>query len=131
MTGLIIQGTETTPHVNFRENGMLELSGRSVPDDAEAFFGPLLEWIEDYSKAPCDKTELVVNLEFFNISSSKRLLFMFYKFNEMVQAGQHVSIKWIYSRNDEDILEVGRDYAFMVNVPFEFVVAEPRYGSAV
>jgi hypothetical protein len=132
MQELIITATETTPTVNFNPaNGKLELSGRSVPEDAELFFGPLLVWLDDYSKSPAATTELIVNLEFFNISSSKRLLFMFYKFNEMIQEGRQVKVKWMYSKNDEDILEVGKDYAFMVSVPFEFISYEPTYGAAV
>ncbi len=122
MKSLIIESTDKTPKVVLDpENGLFEIIGKSIPTDAETFYGPILEWIEGYAKRPNNKTEIVLNLEFFNISSSKRILFLLYKLNEMIEKGYEVNIKWYYSENDDEMYEVGQDYAFMVNVPFEFV----------
>lgn len=131
MEPLIIAGTESTPSVKLdAESGSFEFTGRSVPDDAEEFFHSTLEWIEEYARAPKDVTYVAFDLEFFNIASSKRILFVLYKLNELIDAGKDVQVKWHYTENDHDMLEVGQDYAFMVKVPFEFIrmkkkVAEP------
>ena len=63
-------------------------------------------------------------LDFFNISSSKRLLFMLYKLNEILEKGGQSKVQWYYSEHDDDMFEVGQDYAFMVKVPFEFYCLE-------
>lgn len=121
MRPLNIEPTEKTPSVVFDpEKNVFEICGKSVPNDAEAFYLPILEWIEGYSVAPLQKTTITFNLEFFNISSSKRILFILYKLNELIEGGHDVRVKWFYTENDDDMLEVGQDYAFMVKVPFEF-----------
>lgn len=117
-----IEESPKTPFVNFDLNlGVLEIKGRSVPSDAENFWEPVLEKFDAYCKRPSEKTLVKINLEYFNISSSKRLLFLLYKMNELVDRGFNVEIEWFYRENDEDMYEVGRDYAFMVKVPFNFI----------
>jgi len=121
MKALVFESTEYTPEVVLDPAGnRFEISGRSVPNDAESFYGPVLEWFEEYANLPNRKTVINFDLEFFNISSSKRLLFILYRLNEMVEQGADVSVCWKYSEDDDDMLEVGQDYAFMVKVPFEF-----------
>ncbi len=122
MNVFTIEETPKTPYVNFDlELGNLEITGRSVPSDAENFWEPVLEKFETYCNHPAQETHVKINLEYFNISSSKRLLFLLYKMNDLVERGFKVEIEWCYKENDEDMYEVGRDYAFMVKVPFNFV----------
>ena len=79
-----------------------------------------LSWLDDYSKAPHKVTNVIVKLDYFNISSSKRILFMFYKLNELHDKGYKVSVQWHYQEGEDDMYEVGQDFAFMVKIPFEF-----------
>ena len=121
MDEILLLATEKTPGINFKKNGELEISGKSIPEDAEDFFAPALKWLERYINNPAPTTELSINLEYFNIASSKRILFILYKLNDLVGKNRDVKVKWIYDDNDEDMFEVGQDYAFMVKIPFEFV----------
>lgn len=122
MKAFIVEGTAKSPYVCLDpDNKRFEIKGRSIPKDADAFYAPVLDWIEAYMLNPLPHTNFHFNLEFFNISSSKRILFVLYKLNEMVQAGFDVKVTWTTLENDEDMFEVGQDYAFMVNVPFTFV----------
>jgi len=122
MEPLRIQATVKTPEVLFDPaNEVFEIKGKSVPDDAEEFYHDILEWVEDYVSNPKEKTIIKIDLEYFNISSSKRILFLFYKLNELKEKGNDIKIIWYYNEDDEDMFEVGQDYAFMVKIPFEFV----------
>ena len=113
---------QRTPFVELNQDrGYIELKGRSIPNDAEAFYAQILDWLDQYCSNPSTTTKVVMNLEYFNISSSKRILFLLYKLNELVDNGHDVSIEWHYKENDDDMFEVGQDYAFMVKVPFNFV----------
>ena len=48
MHQLYIQGTENTPEVNFSpESGIFNIVGKSIPEDADAFYKPILEWFDD------------------------------------------------------------------------------------
>ena len=122
MEPLRIQATVKTPEVLFDPaNEVFEIKGKSVPDDAEEFYHDILEWVEDYVSNPKENTIFKIDLEYFNISSSKRILFLFYKLNELKEKGNDIKIIWYYNEDDEDMFEVGQDYAFMVKIPFEFV----------
>jgi len=114
--------TLKTPEVIFNpEEGVFSIKGKSVPEDAAAFYDDLLTWFENYAVSPNAETVLTVDLEYFNISSSKRILFILYNLNDMLVSGKNVRIKWMYNEIDEDMFEVGQDYAFMVKIPFDFL----------
>ena len=122
MEALRIQATVKTPEVLFDpQNKVFEIKGKSIPDNAEEFYAEILEWFDDYVANPSDDTVLKIDLEYFNISSSKRLLFLFYKLNELATKKLGVKVRWYYNESDEDMFEVGQDYAFMVKVPFDFI----------
>jgi len=122
MNALVIDSTDKTPLINFDPvSGKFEITGKSIPQDAESFYNPILEWMEKYVGYTDRKTDVVLNLEYFNISSSKRILFILYKLNELVDKNKEVSVKWYYADSDDDMKEVGHDFAFMVRVPFEFI----------
>jgi hypothetical protein len=122
MKSLYIESTAKTPEIIFDpERNVFDIKGKSIPDDAEHFYRDVLEWFDDYLVQPNNETVVTIDLEYFNIASSKRLLFILYKLNELVEANKNVRVKWCYNEEDEDMFEVGQDYAFMVNVPFDFV----------
>ena len=122
MQTFVKSATETTPFLKFDASlGDFFIEGKSIPSDAEGFYGPVLNWLKEYVDKPNLKTTLVLKLDYFNISSSKRILFIFYKLNELVDAGHQVNVKWYFHEGEDDMHEVGQDFAFMVNIPFEFI----------
>lgn len=121
MDTLLIQATAQTPLVDFNPaTGIMEIKGRSIPDDPESFWGVVLTWFDTYMANPLEETLVRIDLEYFNITSSKRILFLLYKLNELVDSGKKAKVEWYYRQSDEDMYEVGQDYAFMVHVPFDF-----------
>jgi len=63
----------------------------------------------------------VFDLEYFNVFSSKRILFLLYKLKDIKERGANIKVIWYFSIEDDDMKEVGEDFACMVNLPFEFV----------
>lgn len=121
MNILQIPATAQTPFIQLDPNsGVMEIKGRSIPDDPEAFWGTVLAWFDEYMLRPSSLTLVKIDLEYFNITSSKRILFLLYKLNELVDNGKEAKVEWYYRQSDEDMYEVGQDYAFMVRVPFDF-----------
>ncbi|MFT5822940.1 MAG: hypothetical protein ACI8ZM_004197 [Crocinitomix sp.] len=122
MEALYISETLKTPGIIFNpQSGIFSIKGKSIPDDAEEFYKEVLNWFDDYLVRPNSVTEVSIDLEYFNISSSKRLLFLLYKLNDLNSGKNEARIKWMYNEEDEDMFEVGQDYAFMVKVPFDFI----------
>lgn len=133
MESLIVNGTPQTPAINFSKlSGVMQIKGRSIPDQPDEFWIPVLNWFESYLLQPSERTVVVIDLEYFNISSSKRILFLLYKLNELVEEGKDAVVEWHYRQADEDMYEVGQDYAYMVKVPFLFKeYVEPEIAMAI
>lgn len=120
MNPIKIKGTDDTPNVILDpENGIFEFSGRSMPEDVAAFYNPILEWFDEYAKNPLPKTNVVFRMEYFNTASSKMILDILLKLEEIAQAGHDVLITWFYQEDDEDMLEAGEEYSEIVELPFE------------
>lgn len=117
-----IQGSDDTPKVILdADNNTFEISGRSLPEDVVAFYDPILEWLDEYAQNPLEKTVFNFKLEYFNTASSKLLLDVLLKLEDMYDAGHDVLVKWHYPDDDEDMEEAGEEYAEIVEIPFEQV----------
>jgi hypothetical protein len=122
MEPLIIDGTTKTPNVNFdAEKGILEVKGRSIPENSIEFYKPLVDWLEEYAQNPFSKTQVNVHLEYFNTSSSKCILDVFKKLEAIHKNKYEVQINWYYEEDDEDMLEAGEDYESIIRVPFKMI----------
>ncbi len=115
-----IVGTDDTPSVTLDvANEIFEISGRSLPEDVAAFYEPILDWIERYSEEASGKTVFNFKLVYFNTASSKMILDILLKLEEMYESGKDVMIRWHYPEDDEDMEEAGEEYSDIVEVPFE------------
>jgi hypothetical protein len=121
MGSLHIAATAKTPQIEYQSNdGLLVLSGRSIPENAVDFYRPVLEWAQSF---PADnKLTVQVQLEYFNTSSSKCLLDLF----KRLESIESLEIQWYFDADDEDMLEAGEDYDHIVSVPFKFVEVDPE-----
>ena len=115
-----IVGTDDTPSVTLDvANEIFEISGRSLPEDVAVFYEPILDWIDRYSEEATGKTIFNFKLVYFNTASSKIILDILLKLEEMHEAGKDVLVRWHYPEDDEDMEEAGEEYADIVDVPFE------------
>jgi hypothetical protein len=123
MENLIIEGTNKTPSIKFiNEEGLLEISGKSIPENSFGFYQPLLMWIDNYAAQPGAKTEVKILLEYFNTSSSKCLLDIFRKLETLKKSGKSdVEVLWHYETDDEDMMEAGQDYNSLVDLQFRII----------
>ena len=112
-----IKGNLNIPDVNFNAStGKLVIEGRSILENTTRFYKPLLDWLDKYCEAPAEKTELHLRLEYFNTSTSKYLLSILEKLDELYSGGDDVVLYWYSS--DEDMEELGKDYEDIINIPF-------------
>lgn len=117
-----ITGTDDIPSVILDASiGKFEMSGRSLPEDVSAFYKPILNWLDNYAENANPKTVFDFKLTYFNTASSKIILDILMKLEEMSNGGKEVLIKWHYPADDEDMEEAGEEYSEIVDVPFEKV----------
>jgi hypothetical protein len=117
---LEIDPTLDTPKINFNPNdGILSIEGKSFPPDVATFYERVIIWIGSYILTPNKKTVLSLKLDYFNTASSKIILDILYKFEELHHKGFNVEVKWHYPDDDEDMQETGIEYSEIVDLPFE------------
>jgi len=104
MNNLVIESTNNTPTIRFDIEGRLLMEGRSLPENTSDFFMPLIDWVANLT---VQEVKLVVNLEYLNSSSTKKLLELL----KVLDANSHIKtlyVEWYYEADDEDILENGQ-----------------------
>ncbi len=122
MEPISIEGTAKTPTVKFNSaEGVIEIKGRSIPENSVEFYKPLVDWLEAYKAGPLPKTKVNIQLEYFNTSSSKCILDVFKKLEAIHKGKNEVEINWYYEEDDEDMLEAGEDYESIIRVPFKMI----------
>lgn len=122
MESIALEGTPKTPTVNMDGGtGIVEIKGRSIPENSIEFYRPIVEWLDEYSKEPQQLTTVNIQLEYFNTSSSKCILDVFKKLEAIKKARNEVIINWYYEEDDEDMLEAGEDYESIIRIPFKMI----------
>lgn len=125
MEKIHIEGTVRTPYVHFDpEKGELELAGRSIPENSINFYKPLYDWLDEYSESPKEGTKMVFNLEYFNTSSSKCILDLLRKLENLNKKGNPVKVEWYYDDGDEDMEESGGDFKSLIDLDIELLMKE-------
>ena len=117
-----IEGTPKSPTVSMDPNsGVVEIKGRSIPENSIEFSKPLVDWLDEYAQGPSAKTVVNIRLEYFNTASSKCILDVFKKLEVLKKNSADVIINWYYEEDDEDMLEAGEDYESIIKVPFKMI----------
>ncbi len=112
-----LEGTEDTPKIILNKaDEIYEISGRSLPEDSAEFFQPIINWIEDYAQDPNSSMNFVFKLEYFNTASSKLILDILSKLEEL----PGIKITWFYHDDDEDMEEAGKEFSELVDIHFEY-----------
>ncbi|MES2678696.1 MAG: DUF1987 domain-containing protein [Bacteroidota bacterium] len=120
---LKISGTEDTPEITFNpENNEFVISGRSLPEDVTSFYAPVFDWLNEFAENPANEAIFKFKLEYFNTASSKIILDILMKLEELVQSDNaDITVEWHYSEADDDMLEAGDEYKELVELPFNLI----------
>ncbi len=108
-----------------KENDRFLIEGRSLPEDSEAVYGPVLEWLDDYALEPNPVTNVVFNLEYYNSASLRKFADILKRLKQIgADAGTKVSAEWYYEEGDDSSLENAEDLASSIGIdmvmkPFE------------
>jgi hypothetical protein len=125
MDNLFVEATDNTPRVEFnKQENIFRIEGKSLPEDVKNFYIPLIQWFEVYSLHPNPKTNLYLDFEYFNTSSSKMILILLNKVREIQKKGYQILITWSYPPHDIEIEESGEEFAELLNIPFQFIAKD-------
>ena len=125
MDNINIESTPKTPKVDFQVgSGVLEIEGRSIPENSTEFYKPVFDWLDQYIDESNSNTSFNFKLEYFNTSSSKCILDILRKLEKLHKTGKSVVVNWYYEEDDEDMMEAGENYQRIVSVPIELALLE-------
>jgi hypothetical protein len=114
-----IPSTEKTPAVEIHhKEGMIRVSGCSIPENADRFYAPIQDEVERYAASPRPRTTVHIALEYFNSSTSKYLLDLLKRLEDLHATGlSQVTLEWYFQEGDLDMKEAGEDYRSLVEFP--------------
>ena len=117
---IILEQTSTTPEIILdKENNVFQISGRSIIENAHEFYQPVREWFKQYIKDPNQSTELFLNYEYLNSSSSLQLMKIIFLLEELLKKNIEVKIIWFYESNDELSKERGEEIQVSTDMSFK------------
>lgn len=130
MKKLIIEQSSNSPKVILDpENRKFEISGESRPENVNELYMPILEWFDKFDMELStekylenkDQLEFNFNFEYFNSISAKFILDIFKKIGKLRTKDEGIHVKWHYEKDDEDMLEVGKEMSRLVRFPFDYI----------
>jgi len=119
MEPIRISGTSQYPTITLdKESGTFEFKGNCLPEDAKAFFEPIIAWIEEYAQNPNPETVVRFKMIYYNTPSSKMIFQVLKRFEKIALDGHKITILWLYNEDDIDIKDAGKDLANHIKIPF-------------
>ncbi len=112
--------TDFTPKIILdKEKGIFLIKGRSIMEDAIEFYMPLINWFREYAKNPNPTTEFIVDYEYLNSSSTRKVLNIFIELENIKATNSEVKIVWMYEETDDIMMEKGEELECVLDVDFE------------
>ena len=118
---LLIEPTRSTPAVRFDpDNHLLAIRGQSYPENAYAFYEPLLKWMDAYlTRLQAEATvEIELQLPYINTTSTKCFLMLLEKLEDAYRQGKQVAVRWLYDIDNESELECAEEFKEDLSLPF-------------
>lgn len=111
MANLKIEQSKHSPLIDFdHEQALLKIEGKSYPENTFEFYEPVITWIKNFVKNSPKNINIEIKLSYYNSSSSKILFDIFDLLNQSNQEKANISVKWIFSHDNEIIKEAGEDF---------------------
>jgi hypothetical protein len=116
-----IMAKDDTPYVLLdSQNGMLKIKGRSYPENPQAFYAPIFQWIKKSVNNGSTKLDVYFFLEYFNTTSFKIIFDVLFELESVETTyGINVQIFWHYDAFSPDVKEAGSDLSELINLPFD------------
>jgi len=124
MENLIIEATSITPYIHIdQQSGLIEIRGKSIPENPYEFYKPIWEWVSVFEKEAPPAMEVNVKMEYFNSSTLKCLIDIFKRLAAIRNTHPDTSLvfNWYYVPDDEDMMEAGQDCEGIIGIPFNLI----------
>lgn len=124
MEKLYIEHTEDTPKIHFDiEANEYLIEGRSLPENAVAFYIPVIDWLKAYEQSQQQGFTINFKLDYFNTASAKQITKVLIQIQQMSDK-LDITVNWHYYKEDADIMASGMRFAKLIKakiilIPYE------------
>ncbi len=126
MEELNFPGTKNTPEIVYdRANSRYTVIGISIPENANAFYGPVIERTAKVLPDMADGTVFHFRLPYFNSSSLKALYMLLSEVKKALENGKSFIIEWCVEEDDEFMTEAAETFSEMLGVPLTVITIDP------
>ena len=106
-----IEATNKTPYIRLdKDNGEIEVSGISIPENTKEFYWKFNRWLTEYAASPAPDTKVKIKLMYMNSSSTVVITRMLMLLDELIGLKTVVQIDWYYESDDLEMKEIGQYY---------------------
>ena len=131
MDAIVLEPTATTPKVIIDPvKNVFEMSGESRPENTAKFFSPIVSWFDGYrsvlyfqknSFGKSKKISFDFKLEYFNSTSAKFILDIFYQLEKIRKEGYEAEVVWHHDHRDTDMKESGEEFSkYVPSLPVRY-----------
>jgi len=113
MENLLIKATNYTPEIGLdAQTNILNIKGKSYPENSFAFYAPVIEWVDKYLHLPStQKVILNLEIEYMNSSSLKA----YFDLLDVIEVSSDekkldIEIYWIFDADNDIAEETGEDF---------------------
>jgi hypothetical protein len=120
---LYIPKTDETPEVNFNlSEQVLSMKGRSLPENAFAFYEPIILWIKEMSKSKIEPLNFEIQLDYFNSSSGRFLFEIFTIIEQSPSVKNAITVRWVCESDDDLMIEKGEELRDLLDLNFSLEI---------
>ena len=124
MESIRIEKTQKAPLFIMRD-GYIQLSGRSIPQNARQLYKICFDWVEQYIQRPARDTKVDLFFEYIDTSSIRCVVDLLTKLSYIPEiAHKRVEINWYYEKDDDDSYDLGAYIQQHLKVPFNIIPIE-------
>ena len=117
-----VTGDYKQPNVNLdAEKGLIEISGRSIPEQTAEFYKPIIEWVETYAQNSANETTINYHLEYYNSSSKRYLLDILEMLSPLHKSDKKLTFNWYYEEDDDEAEDAGILYGELAGFPVNLI----------
>jgi hypothetical protein len=120
-TDLNIEATQYSPNIRTDwQQGRVQMSGESYPENTYEFFSQLVAWTENYLAESDAPLLLELQLSYLNTSSIRAMIDIFDLLQDAADSGREIRVAWQYDERNPRASELGEefkeDYTFTFDI---------------
>jgi len=120
-----IEMTDDSPSIFLdAENLIFKIEGPSYPEDSYDVYNVVIDWIRKLNGNLNSELKCDFNFKVLSSASHKMIYEIFIGLENLHKMSNNVVVNWYYLKFDEDMFEIGEDFADAVDLPFKFFLLD-------